>query len=74
MGKAKKIILFDLFDLISLFQTYENRIFEAFSHGSIVNDNYMFSFKRILKKIRMPKFLESLIKFKIKMIKNGYTS
>jgi hypothetical protein len=33
------------FDLISLFQTYENRIFEAFSHGSVVNDNYMFSFK-----------------------------
>jgi hypothetical protein len=48
VGKAKKIILFDLFDLISLFQTYENRIFEAFSHGSVVNNNYMFSFKWIL--------------------------
>ena len=26
------------------------------------------------KQLRMPKFLESLIKFKIKIIKNGYTS
>jgi hypothetical protein len=39
-----------------------------------INDNYMFLFKRILKKIRMPEFLESLIKFKINIIKNGYTS
>jgi len=47
--------------LITLFQTYENRIFEAFSHGSVVNDNYMFSFKWILTQLRVPKFLESLI-------------
>ena len=40
----------------------------------VINDNYMFSFKRIQKKIRVPKFLESLIKLKIKIIKNGYTS
>jgi hypothetical protein len=66
VGKAKYIILFNLFDLITLFQTYENRIFEAFSHGSVVNDNYMFSFKWILRHLRVPKFLESLIKFKIK--------
>ena len=26
------------------------------------------------KQLRMPKFLESLIKLKIKIIKNGYTS
>jgi hypothetical protein len=58
----------------TLFKNYENRIFEAFSHVSVVNDNYMFLFIRILKKIRMPEFLESLIKFKINIIKNGYTS
>ena len=60
--------------MITLFQNYENIISEAFSHVLVINDNYMFSFKRILKKIRVPKFLEFLIKFKIKIIKNGYTS
>ena len=35
----------------------------------------MFSFKRILKKKKkVTKFLESLIKFRIKIIKYGYTS
>ena len=53
----------------TLFKNYENRIFEAFSHVSVVNDNYMILFKRILKKLRMPKFLESLIEFKINIIK-----
>jgi hypothetical protein len=53
----------------TLFKNYENRLFEAFSHVSVVNDNYMILFKRILKKLRMPKFLESLIEFKINIIK-----
>ena len=39
MGKAKLWILFDLFDLITLFQI---RIFEAFSHVSVVNVKYVF--------------------------------
>ena len=53
----------------TLFKNYENRIFEAFSHVSVVNDNYMILFKRIFKKLRMPELLESLIEFKIKIIK-----
>jgi hypothetical protein len=39
VGKAKLWILFDLFDLITLFQI---RIFEAFSHVSVVNVKYVF--------------------------------
>ena len=74
MGKTKFKILFDIFDLNTLYQNYENIISEAFSHVLVINDNYMFSFKRILKKVRVPKFLESLIKLKIKIIKNGYIS
>jgi hypothetical protein len=35
---------------MTLFQNYENIIYEAFSHVLVINDNYMFSFKRILKK------------------------
>jgi hypothetical protein len=53
----------------TLFKNYENRLIEAFSHVSVVNDNYMILFKPILKKLRMPKFLESLIEFKINIIK-----
>ena len=53
----------------TLFKNYESRIFEAFSHVSVVNDNYMILFKRILRKLRMPEFLESLIELKIKIIK-----
>ena len=53
----------------TLFKNYENRIFKAFSHVSVVNDNYMILFKRILKKLRMSEFLESLIELKIKIIK-----
>ena len=53
----------------TLFKNNGNRLFETFSHVSVVNDNYMILFKRILKKLRMPKFLESLIEFKINIIK-----
>jgi hypothetical protein len=33
-------ILFDIFDLIILFQNYQNIISEAFSHVLVINDNY----------------------------------